>query len=127
MVAPKLRLLYAEDDPDTRELVALALQFEGFEVVCPPNLKDFLQLAKDEVWHLYMLDTWMPEIDGFELCYKLRDIDPDTPIVFYSGAALEHDKQRAMDCGASAYFVKPIDLVELLAGLRAVVKPRLTH
>lgn len=118
---PLIRLLYAEDDPDTRELIVLALQLEGFEVVCPSNLQDFLRLAKDEVWQLYMLDTWMPEIDGFALCKQLRELDPDTPVVFYSGAALDRDKKQAMDCGASAYFVKPMNSDDLLVGLRAAI------
>jgi len=120
-VTPKLRLLYAEDDPDTRELIVLALEMEGFEVVCPEDLTEFLRLAKNETWQAYMLDTWMPEVDGFELCGQIRGFDPHTPIVFYSGAALERDKARAFASGATAYFVKPIAFPELVDGLKAVI------
>jgi DNA-binding response OmpR family regulator len=119
-----MRLLYAEDDPDTRELIILALEVEGFEVVCPPTLQDFLRLAKDEEWHLYMLDSWMPEIDGFTLCNKIRAFDPLTPIVFYSGAAFEWDKKRAFECGAADYIVKPIDLDNLIQRLKTAVATR---
>jgi DNA-binding response OmpR family regulator len=118
---PLTRLLYAEDDPDTRDLIVLALEMEGFEVVCPSTTKDFLRLAQEEMWHLFMLDTWMPEIDGFTLCNKIRAFDPFTPVVFYSGAALEWDKQRAFDCGAADYVVKPIELEILIERLRSVV------
>jgi len=118
---PPIRLLYAEDDPDTRELIVLALQLKGFEVVCPPNLKDFLRLAKDEAWHLYMLDTWMPEISGLELCRRIRELDPQTPIVFYSGAAFERDRKKALECGASDYIVKPIEFDLLAERLKAAV------
>lgn len=74
-----------------------------------------------------MLDTWMPEIDGFALCNKLREIDIHTPIVFYSGAALEADKKQAFECGAVDYVVKPIDFDALVERLRAAVdsRPRL--
>jgi DNA-binding response OmpR family regulator len=105
---PLTRLLYAEDDPDTRDLIVLALEM-------------VLRLAQEEMWHLFMLDTWMPEIDGFTLCNKIRAFDPFTPVVFYSGAALEWDKQRAFDCGAADYVVKPIELEILIERLRSVV------
>ncbi len=52
LAMPPTRLLYAEDDPDIRELIQFALETEGFEVVCPSTLKDFLRLVKDESWHL---------------------------------------------------------------------------
>ena len=120
----KSRLLYAEDDPDTREMILVALQTAGFEVVCPGDLNEFLTVAKNERWDVFMLDTWMPEIDGFELCVKLREFDSSTPIVFYSGAALDRDKQRASECGAFAYFVKPIPFNDLVRGLRAAIASR---
>ncbi len=116
-----LRLLYAEDDPDTRELMHVALQMEGFEVVCPESLKEFLRLAREETWQVYMIDTWMPEMDGFDLCDQIREFDLQTPIVFYSGAALERDKRRAFDRGAAAYFVKPVALDELVSGLKNLI------
>lgn len=122
----KTRLLYAEDDQDTRDLISFALEREGFIVVCPANLHDFLKLANEEPWDLFMLDNWMPEISGLELCKKIREFDANTPIVFYSAVAYDRDKKEAFACGASSYIVKPIDLERLVKSLRAVVDSRPT-
>jgi DNA-binding response OmpR family regulator len=124
-LTPRTRLLYAEDDEDTRDLICVVLEAEGFEVVCAGNPLEFLKLAKDESWHLYMLDTWMPEMNGFEVCTKIREFDSSTPIVFYSAAALERDKKRAFECGAFDYFIKPVPFEVLIKGIRAAVNSRL--
>jgi DNA-binding response OmpR family regulator len=117
----KTRLLYAEDDPDTRDMISVALGSEGFEVVCPTDLRDFLKIAGDQRWDLFVLDNWMPEISGVELCRRIKEFDSTTPIVFYSAVAYEHDKNEALAAGASAYIVKPIALDDLILALRAVV------
>ena len=54
-----------------------------------------LLLAKTDSFDLYILDNWLPDRSGMDLCLRLREIDPKTPILFYSGAALEEDRQRA--------------------------------
>lgn len=120
----KTRLLYAEDDPDTRDMISVALGSEGFEVVCPADLNDFLKIANDERWDLFVLDNWMPEISGVELCRKIREFDLTTPIVFYSAVAYENDKKEALAAGACAYLVKPIAIDDLIVGLRAAVASR---
>lgn len=87
---------------------------------CTPELK----VAKADRWDLYMLDTWMPEISGFELCERIREFDSKTPIVFYSASAYDRDKERARECGAFAYIVKPVEFEELVKGLRAAINSR---
>jgi two-component system phosphate regulon response regulator PhoB len=120
-MSSKIRLLYAEDDPDTREMICFALESEGFEVVCPDNPREFLQLAKDKQWDALMMDTWMPDLSGVELCKSVREFDPHTPIVFYTAAAYERDKKQALECGAQAYIIKPVSFEVLIAGIRAAV------
>jgi len=63
----------------------------------------------------------MPEISGLELCRRIRELDPQTPIVFYSGAAFERDRKKALECGASDYIVKPIEFDLLAERLKAAV------
>jgi two-component system OmpR family response regulator len=121
------RLLYAEDDPDTREMICIALETEGFKVVCPADLRELLRLAKDESWDLFMLDTWMPQISGFELCSRIRKFDSRTPIVFYSAAARECDKRAALECGACDYIVKPVAFEVLVKRLNAAVDSSLSN
>jgi DNA-binding response OmpR family regulator len=54
-----------------------------------------------------MLDGWLPNVDGFEVCRRIRQFDATTPILFYSGAAYESDKQKGVAAGANAYVTKP--------------------
>jgi DNA-binding response OmpR family regulator len=58
-----------------------------------------------------LLDSRLPDLDGFDLCRRMRDFD-DTPILFFSGAAYETDKKRGIEAGANAYVIKPDPLVE---------------
>ena len=104
----KVRLLYAEDGLDTRDLICIGLEIEGFEVICPDSSQAFLTLAKKEQWDVYMLDTWMPQVSGIDLCKKLREFDSATTIIFYSAAAFEHEQKQAFECGAQAYAPNPL-------------------
>lgn len=117
------RVLYAEDDPDTREMICFALEREGFEVVCPDNPGEFLRIARDERWDAFMMDTWMPDISGLELCKSIREFDSSTPIIFYTAAAYERDQKLALECGAQAYIVKPVSFEVLIKGIRGAINP----
>ena len=66
-----------------------------------------LSLMQTERFDLYLLDAWLPGLDGFELCRRMRAFDPHTPILFFSGAAYEADKKRGIEAGADAYVIKP--------------------
>jgi DNA-binding response OmpR family regulator len=103
-------------------MISLALEKRGFAVVCPDSPNDFLSRAKNERWDAYMLDTWMPDISGVELCRKLREFDPRTPIIFYSAAAYDRDRQDALACGAQAYIVKPASFDLLVSSLRSAIE-----
>src|SRR5258708_32123765 len=103
----KGRILCTEDDADTRDLLTLILEAEGFEVICAEDGAQALDLATAARFDLYLLDNWLPEMAGDALCKRLREFDPITPILFYSGAAYEEDKARAMAAGAQGYVVKP--------------------
>jgi DNA-binding response OmpR family regulator len=105
----KLRILCTEDDADTRELLRLLLEMEGFEVTCAENSAQALSLATTDKFDLYLLDNWLPEMSGGLLCQKLREFDPTTPVLFYSGAATPADEARAMASGAQSYIIKPAD------------------
>ncbi len=63
---------------------------------------------------LYLLDNWLPGGGGVQLCRWIRESDPSTPIVFYSGAALESEREEALAAGAQAYLVKPADVAALV-------------
>jgi len=126
MATPKRRILCTEDDPDTRELVVLVLTAAGFYVKCADTAAEAIALAKSESFDLYLVDNWMPGLTGPELTRKLREFDLKTPILFYSAAAFESDKEDARLAGAQGYLVKPVGFSELASEVgRLIAESRL--
>jgi DNA-binding response OmpR family regulator len=114
-------ILYIEDDQDTRELVTYVLAQENYKVVPADNYDDALLLARTNRFDLYLIDNWMTGGSGIDLCKKLREFNSRTPILFYSGAAYERDKQQAFAAGAQEYLVKPVENDELIATVTRVI------
>ena len=107
------RVLYIEDHEDTRELVTLVLEQRSYEVVTGSTIKSGVALAGSGQFDLYLLDSWLPDGSGLELCKKIREFDKATPILFYSAAAYEGDRDLAIKSGAQAYLIKPSQPSEL--------------
>lgn len=107
------RILYIEDHEDTRELVTLLLAQKSYEVITGSTIATGVALAGAEKFDLYLLDSWLPDGSGLDLCLRIRQFDQTTPILFYSAAAYANDHDMAMKCGAQAYLVKPTQPSEL--------------
>jgi len=115
------RILCTEDDEDTRGLLVITLNMAGYEVICTDNAEKALALIKSEKFDLCLLDNWMPGVSGEDLCKKIREFDGRTPILFYSGAAYEEDKKRAIGAGAQGYLVKPVMDDKLIAEVGRII------
>jgi DNA-binding response OmpR family regulator len=109
----KHHILYIEDHEDTRELVTLVLRQRDYEVTTCPTIEIGMKLACEKAFDLYLLDSWLPDGSGLDLCRKIREFDEFTPILFYSAAAYEGDKELALKCGAQGYLTKPSQNSEL--------------
>lgn len=107
------RVLYIEDHEDTRELVTLVLEQRSYEVITGSSIESGVALACSQQFDLYLLDSWLPDGSGLDLCRQIREFDKVTPIVFYSAAAYEIDKKQALNSGAQAYLIKPSQPSEL--------------
>jgi DNA-binding response OmpR family regulator len=107
------RILYIEDHEDTRELVTLLLAQKSYEVITGSTIENGVALAGSEEFDLYLLDSWLPDGSGLELCKRIRQFDKTTPILFYSAAAYAADSELALKCGAQGYLVKPSQPSEL--------------
>ena len=107
------RVLYIEDHEDTRELVTLVLEQRSFEVVTGSTIQSGVALAESQEFDLYLLDSWLPDGSGLDLCKQIRAFDKATPILFYSAAAFEIDRDQAIKSGAQAYLIKPSQPSEL--------------
>ena len=115
------RVLYAEDDADTRELVTLILEMENCQVIAAESYEEALRLAQAGHFDLYLIDNWMPGVSGVRLCEQLREFDQRTPVLFYSGAAYETDRESALASGAQGYLVKPADGDALIAEVSRLI------
>jgi DNA-binding response OmpR family regulator len=117
----KPRILFVEDDIDSLQVTYLFLLSKGFEVTCAHNASDGLKIAMEQKFDAYLLDNWLPEVAGPDLCRQLRQFDPRTPVIFYSAAAHASDKKNAFEAGARCYVVKPADPDDLVDALKAAI------
>ena len=102
----QFRILCVDND-DTCELLATTLGFSDIEGKATGSIVEALRLAQHERFDLYLLETRLPDGDGFQLCRCLHSLAPQTPIVFYSAEAYPADRQKGLAAGATAYLVKP--------------------
>lgn len=102
-----VRVLYAEDNDDDSEMMTFLLALSAIEITRGKTVAEAWQTAQMGNFDLYLLDSRFPDGDGLDLCRRLREHTPNTPIVFYSGNAREIDKQNGLTAGANAYLVKP--------------------
>lgn len=100
-------VLYAEDNEDSREMVSMMCDFADIEVVTAQTVAEAWQLAQLKHYDLYLLDIRFGDGDGLELCRRLREYAPHTPILIYSCNAYEADKKNGLAAGASDYLTKP--------------------
>lgn len=123
MPEPKPKVIIVDDDRETREMLALALEMEGFEVAQAANGLKLLSTLQVDRPDLILLDVNMSWIDGFELCRSVRrnDAFKEIPVVFVSARNAPSDMRRGMDAGAVDYFTKPVDLGNLIHRLRELV------
>jgi DNA-binding response OmpR family regulator len=110
----KRRILCVDDDPDTCWMLSLMLGNAGYEVKSASGITEGLKLAKSERFDLYLLDRTFADGTGVELCRRIREFDPQTPVVFFSGLAYESDRQLGLEAGAQEYLIKPDDLIRLI-------------
>jgi DNA-binding response OmpR family regulator len=116
-----MKLLVVDDDRDLRELIGYALTQAGFLVVGAADGREALELFARENPDLVVLDVNLPQIDGFEVCRRLR-ADSKVPILMLTVRGDEGDVVRGLDLGADDYLTKPFSPRTLLARVRALLR-----
>jgi DNA-binding response OmpR family regulator len=110
----RYRILCVEDHEDTLELISLVLAEKEYDVSVAQSVEDAWKLANDTTsFDLFLLDSWLRDGSGLTLCERIRRKYPNTPILFYSAAAYEVDRDTALRAGAQGYLVKPASMTEL--------------
>jgi len=104
---PRPRVLCVDHDEDSREMLSTLLKISRIEAKAVGTAAQALSLMQEERFDLYLLEAWLPDVDGFELCRRMRNFDQHTPILFFSGAAYDADRKKGIQAGANAYVIKP--------------------
>ena len=119
---PIPKVLVIDDEPNIRELVQVALKFHGCAVTTGATGKDALQLAATGDPDLIVLDVMLPDIDGFEVCRRLRAGDNDVPVIFLTARDTTSDTVTGLALGGDDYITKPFSVEALVARVRAVLR-----
>lgn len=114
-------ILIVDDDPHLRELSGVFLQREGFDVSEAANGVEALSFLENRKVDLVILDIMMPQMDGWELCRRLR-VWHDLPVLMLTAKGATSQKLKGFEVGADDYLVKPFEPLELVARVKALLK-----
>ena len=117
-----MRILLVEDEVKLAHAIKRALELQKYAVDAVNNGKEGLDLAVGEEFSLIILDVMLPEIDGIEICRRVREAGIHTPIMMLTAKGQITDKVTGLDVGADDYIVKPFSFEELFARIRALVR-----
>src|SRR5687768_3015637 len=120
MLHPRRRVLCAEPHEDTCSLITMLLERQGHEVVSAKTIHDAVEIVGRVSFDLYMLDDDYIDGTSIELCKRLREMTPETPILFFSSHAFARDRASAFEAGAQSYLTKPDDLFEIVHTVNSI-------
>lgn len=115
------KILIVEDEENIRELLRLYLEREGYAVIEAENGVDGIRCWKSEKPDMLLLDVMMPVMDGWAVCKEIR-ADSDVPIIMLTAKGETMDRVGGLEMGADDYIVKPLDMREVIARVRAVFR-----
>jgi two-component system OmpR family response regulator len=116
------RILVVEDEDPIRDLVTTALRFTGFTVETAATGPEGLALARNNAWHVLVLDVNLPGLDGFSLCRKLREAGDEVPVIFLTARDDPADLREGFTGGGDDYLTKPFSLEELVLRVEAMLR-----
>jgi two-component system OmpR family response regulator len=119
---PGERLLLVDDEENLRSMLVAALRHSGFEVDAVGSGRAALDAVGSQRPDLVVLDVMLPDLDGFEVCRRLRADGSRIPVLFLTARDGTEDKVRGLTLGGDDYLVKPFSLEELVARVQAVLR-----
>jgi two-component system OmpR family response regulator len=122
MSATPARILVVDDEPAITELLATALRYMGYQVTVAPTGFAALDAAATAAPDLVVLDVMLPDIDGFEVCRRLREARDFVPVIFLSARDSEDDRVTGFVRGGDDYVTKPFSLEELTLRIGALLR-----
>jgi len=124
-MAGRKKIIIVDDDRETREMLKMALELEGYDISLAANGLRLISTLHVDRPDLILLDVMMSWIDGFELCRAVKKNDEfrDIPVIFISAKKTAQDIRTGLAAGAADYFSKPIDMERLLAKIASLIGP----
>lgn len=121
---PSATILVCDDNEEIVALLTSVLQLEGLRAIAAYNGSQALQAVQAQPIDLVLLDKAMPDIDGFEVCRRIKELFPlhFLPVILVTAKAHKHDKLAGLSLGADDYITKPFDIEELLAKVRVMLR-----
>lgn len=116
------QVLVVDDELNIRELVQVALKFHGCSVTTAATGKDALRQAGADRPDLIVLDVMLPDMDGFEVCRRLRAMGNEVPVIFLTARDTSSDTVTGLAIGGDDYVTKPFSVEALVARVRAVLR-----
>ncbi|GAC1601858.1 MAG: response regulator transcription factor [Acidimicrobiales bacterium] len=121
-MADGARVMVVDDEENIRDLIAMGLRYEGFEVESHDSGRAALSAVPRFRPALIVLDVMMPDLDGFEVCRRLRSDGERAPVIFLTARKGMEDKLTGLTIGGDDYLTKPFGFEELLARIRVVLR-----
>jgi len=124
MTDQKTRILCVEDNKDSRDVLRRLLESssENYQVTAVETAAEALALDSRDGYDLYILDIWLPGMDGVDLCRRLRDRGRVSPVMFYSAMGVQPaDRDYVLAAGANAFLVKSVDIDKLLPTVESLL------
>ena len=115
------KILIVEDEANIRELLRLYLEREGYTVLEAENGVEGIKKWKSDKPDMLLLDVMMPVMDGWEVCREIR-AESDVPIIMLTAKGETADRVSGLEMGADDYIVKPLEMPEVIARVRAVFR-----
>lgn len=117
-----MKILIIEDDSRVAELIQRGLEEQGYKITLSYDGLSGKKLAGQNDYDLIITDIILPKMDGIDLCKEIKQSQPDLPIIMLTALGTTDDKVEGFDAGADDYLVKPFEMRELLARIRALLK-----
>lgn len=127
--ASRYKILIVDDEPDILEFITYNLERENYQVVTASNGKEAIQMVKDELPDLILMDVMMPVMDGIEACKQIRTFPEfkDIFIIFLTARSEEYSELSGFNAGADDYIAKPIKPRVLLSRIKAIMRRRISN
>jgi len=117
-----LRVLVVDDEPSLADLLTMAIRYEGWEVKTAHDGLGAVRIARDFKPDACVLDIMLPDINGLEVMRRVRDDNPDTPVLFLTAKDAVEDRIAGLTAGGDDYVTKPFSLEEVVARLRGLMR-----